>query len=72
MMGPHSVNMELTTVDLAGANRRSLTSGLDRSVDTEAPPAPAPDGSWIVPVMDGMRNALMQARDDRPADAASA
>ena len=66
MMGPHSVNMELTTVDLAGANRRSLTSGLDRSVDTEAPPSPAPDGSWIVPVMDGMRNVLMQTREDRP------
>ena len=66
MMGPHSVNMELTTVDLAGGSRRSLTSGLDRSVDTEAPPAPAPDGSWIVPVMDGMCSVLMQARDDRP------
>lgn len=65
MMGPHSVNMELTTVDLAGGDRRSLTSGLDRSVDTEAPPAPAPDGSWIVPVMDGMRSVLMRAGDDR-------
>lgn len=66
MMGPHSVNMELTTVDLAGGDRQSLTSGLDRSVDTETPPAPAPDGSWIVPMMDGMRNALMRAREDQP------
>lgn len=65
MMGPHSVNMELTTVDLAGGSRRSLTSGLDRSVDTEAPPAPGPGGSWIVPVMDGLRNLLMQAGDGR-------
>lgn len=66
MMGPHSVNMELTTVDFAGGDRRALTAGLDRSVDTEAPPAPAPDGSWIVPVMDGMRNVLMRTRDGRP------
>lgn len=66
MMGPHSVNMELTTVDRAGDDRRALTSGLDRSVDTEAPPAPAPDGSWIVAVMDGMRNLLMRTREDRP------
>ena len=66
MMGPHSVNMELTTVDLAGSNRQSLTAGLDRSVDTEAPPAAAPDGSWIVAVMDGMCNVLLRAREDRP------
>lgn len=66
MMGPHSVNMELTTVDRAGGDRRVLTSGLDRSVDTEAPPAPAPDGSWIVSVMDGMRNVLMRTREGRP------
>jgi dipeptidyl aminopeptidase/acylaminoacyl peptidase len=66
MMGPHSVNMELTTVDSAGGKRQALTSGLDRSVDTEAPPAPAPDGSWIVAVMNGMRNVLMRASDERP------
>ena len=71
MMGPHSVNMELTTVDLAGGDRRSLTSGLERSVDTTTPPAAAPDGSWIVAVMDGMRNVLMRASEDRPPAALS-
>lgn len=65
MMGPHSVNMELTTVDLARGGRQALTAGLNRSVDTDAPPAPAPDGSWFVSVMDGMRSVLMRAGDDR-------
>ena len=69
MMGPHSVNMELTTVEIAGSDRRALTSGLDRSVDTETTPAAAPDGSWIVAVIDGMRNVLMRAREDRPPEA---
>ena len=44
----------------------SLTAGLDRSVDTEAHPVAAPDGSWIFAVKDGMRNVLMRAREDRP------
>lgn len=65
-MGPHSVNMELTTVDLDGGDRQSLTAGLDRSVDTEVRPAAAPDGAWIVAVMDGMRNVLMRAREEQP------
>ncbi len=64
-MGPHSVNMELTTVDLHGGDRISLTSGLDRSVDTEARPAAAPDGSWVVALMDGMCNVLVRAREDQ-------
>lgn len=66
MMGPHSVNMELTAVDAGGGNQRTLTAGLDRSVDTEAPPAAGPDGSWIVAVMDGMRNVLMRTHEDLP------
>ncbi|MCY3896043.1 MAG: S9 family peptidase [Chloroflexi bacterium] len=64
-MGPHSVNMELTTVDLDGGDRKSLTAGLDRSVDTEARPAAAPDGSWVVALMDGMCNVLVRAREDQ-------
>ena len=66
MLGPHSVNLELTTVDVRGGNQRALTPGLDRGVDTEAPPAAAPNGSWIVAVMDGMRSVLMRACEDRP------
>lgn len=65
-MGPHSVNMELTTVDLHGGDRQPLTAELDRSVDTEARPAAAPDGSWVVAMMDGMRNVLVRAREDQP------
>jgi len=64
-MGPHSVNMELTTVDLHGGDRISLTAGLDRSVDTEARPAAAPDGSWVVALMDGMCNVIVRAREDQ-------
>ena len=66
MVGPHAVNMELSTVNRTGGDRRSLTAGLDRSVDTEAHPVAAPDGSWIFAVKDGMRNVLMRAREDRP------
>ena len=65
MAGPHSTNMELTTVNGDGSDRQSLTAGRDRSVDTEAPPAAA-GGSWVVAVMDGMRNMLMRAREDQP------
>ena len=65
-MGPHSVNMELATVDLDGSSRQSLTARLDRSVETETRPAAAPDGSWIVALMDGMRNVMMRAREDQP------
>lgn len=64
MTGPHAVNMELTTVDTTGIDRRTLTGGLDRSVDPESAPAATPDGSWIVVVMDGMRSVLMRASED--------
>lgn len=64
MTGPHAVNMELTTVDTTGSDRRTLTGGLDRSVDPEVSPAAAPDGSWIVALMDGMRSVLLRASED--------
>ena len=64
MTGPHAVNMELTTVDSTGSDRRTLTGGLDRSVDPESPPAAAPNGSWIVALMDGMRSVLLRASED--------
>ena len=64
MTGPHAVNMELTTVDTTGSDRRTLTGGLDRSVDPESPPAAAPNGSWVVALMDGMRSVLMRASED--------
>ena len=63
MTGPHAVNMELTTVDTSGSDRRTLTGGLDRSVDPESPPAATPDGSWIVVLMDGMRSVLLRASE---------
>ena len=78
MTGPHAVNMELATIDLSdvtdvhdvtdvtGIDRQSLTAGIDRSVDPEARPVEAPDGSWVVALMDGMRNVLMRVREDRP------
>jgi len=64
MTGPHAVNMELTTIDTTGSDRRTLTGGLDRSVDPESPPAATPDGSWIVALMDGLRSVLLRASED--------
>lgn len=69
MTGPHAVNMELTTVDTTGSDRRTLTGGLDRSVDPESPPAATPDGSWIVALMDGMRSVLLRASENAAPEA---
>ncbi len=64
--GPHAHNMELTAADAAGGGRRSLTAGLDRSVDPQTRPVEAPGGAWVAAVQDGMRNTLVRARPDRP------